>query len=487
MARKLSAKTVKSQLGLHSFAWTPQPGPQFAAYCARWCDILFYGGARGGGKSDYLLGDFIQDVPNFGKNWRGVIFRRTYDELEEIIHRSFEIYPQTGAEFAAVKRTWQWPNGAFLKMRYLERMQDAARYQGHQYTWVAWDELTNWPDPDPFNAIMACVRGGHSKISVKRVRASGNPGGPGHTWVKERFVDPCPMGYEPFFDNRTQMWTMYIPARVSDNLRLLENDPDYVGRLKASGSPELVRCWLEGDWNAVVGAYFAEFQIDKHIVTPCRIPDHWVKFQSYDHGTASPFDCSWWAVSDGENPQFPRGALICYRQWYGAESANKGLKMRNEDIAQGILRRESEQVTFRVADPSIFKCDGGPSIAEQFARVGVRYQPGDNKRIAGWAQVRSRLQGADRPMIYWFSNCVDAIRTIPAAQHDRNNPEDLDTEVEDHHLDSCRYACMARPWIRDAERKEEMKGLQQATFGQILKLHDRENSARYSPRRSAFK
>jgi hypothetical protein len=435
MARAVSTKPAASKLDLSQYAWYPQAGPQLAAFNARWCTELFYGGARGGGKSDFLLGDFLQDVDRYKANWRGVLFRKTYDELEEIIHRSFEIFPQTGAEFAAVKRTWFWKNGAFLKMRYMERMQDAARYQGHQYSFIAFDELTNWNDPAPYDAVKACLRNAQGEIKHKRIRASGNPGGAGHTWVKERFVDPNPLGYEPVFDSVTEMTRMYVPAKVSDNTKLIENDPTYVGRLRASGSPELVRCWLEGDWNVVVGAYFAEFSVVRHVVKPFRIPEHWIKFMSFDWGSASPFSCDWFAVSDGTIPQFPRGALVQYRQWYGAESANKGLKLRNEDIARGILAREKEHLTYRVADPSIFEHKGGISIAEQMAKGGIMFQRGDNKRVAGWSQLRSRLIGQeDKPMIFWFTTCSDVIRTLPSLQHDRHNPEDLDTESEDHCL-----------------------------------------------------
>jgi hypothetical protein len=173
---------------------------------------------------------------------------------------------------------------------------------------------------------------------------------------------------------------------------------------------------------------------------------------------------------------------VQYREWYGAESANKGLKMRNEDIAAGILAREKEQITYRVADPSIFEHKGGISIAEQFAKGGVVFQRGDNKRIAGWAQVRSRLIGQDdRPMIYFFSTCIDAIRTFPAAQHDKHNPEDLDTEGEDHYLDSLRYGCMTRPFIRNApETPRPLKGVKDATFGEIMRLEEKRENSRYN-------
>ena len=63
----------------------PQPGPQEKALRAKFVNQLFFGGARGGGKSFTLLLDFAQDVPTYGKNWRGIIFRRTYPELDEIL------------------------------------------------------------------------------------------------------------------------------------------------------------------------------------------------------------------------------------------------------------------------------------------------------------------------------------------------------------------------------------------------------------------
>ena len=118
------------------FAWRPQEGPQLEAVLATWADELFFGGARGGGKSDFLLGDFLQDVPRYGRNWQGILFRRTYPELQEIILRTNAIFPRTGAKWHEQRREWEWPNGAKLRMRYLERNADASRYQGHQYTWI---------------------------------------------------------------------------------------------------------------------------------------------------------------------------------------------------------------------------------------------------------------------------------------------------------------------------------------------------------------
>ena len=432
--------------------WRPQVGPQLHAIEATWCDIVFYGGARGGGKSDYLLGDFLQDVPTYGQFWRGIIFRKTYDELEELQTRAEELFPPTGAKYAAVKRTWYWPNGAYLKMRYMEREKDYNRYHGHQYTFVAFDELTSWPSPAPFQLLLSCLRQAGGDVPTKRIRASGNPGGVGHTWVKNMFIDPAPLGYKPIYDPETKMERMFIPAKVSDNKILLANDPNYIHRLKGTGTPELVRCWLDGDWNAVVGAYFVSFG-PQHIVPGFKVPDSWPKFRSFDWGYSRPFSVGWWAISNGEAipgypHYFPRGALIRYREWYGASAPNVGLKLQNTDIAKGVVKRSgSEKYAYSVADPSIFSAEGGESIAETFAKHGVIFSRADNERIAGWQQLNTRLVGEDaKPMIYFMDHCVDAIRTLPAVQHDSGNIEDIDTEGEDHCPDEIRYAVMSRPW-----------------------------------------
>ena len=178
-------------------AWKPQPGPQNEAILATWCDELFFGGARGGGKSDFLLGDFLQDVPKYGRHWQGVMFRRTYPELQNIIQRSHSIYPVTGGKWHEQSREWRWPNGAKLRMRYLERIADASRYQGHSYCWLGFDELPQWAGPESYDMLKACLRWAEADVPTKRIRSSGNPGGPGHSWVKKRFIDDNPRGYEP--------------------------------------------------------------------------------------------------------------------------------------------------------------------------------------------------------------------------------------------------------------------------------------------------
>ena len=186
-----------------------------------------------------------------------------------------------------------------------------------------------------------------------------------------------------------------------------------------------------------------------------------------DWGSASPFSVGWWAVVGDDHTLFdrvlPRGSLIRYREWYGASAPNKGLKLTAEQVAEGILIREieGEDVTYGVLDPAAFAQDGGPSIAERLFTGGVNFRRADNKRLArfgalgGWDQVRSRLVGDSngRALIYFFDICRDAIRTLPALQHDLDKPEDVDTDAEDHAPDEIRYACMSRPWVPDMEKE----------------------------------
>jgi hypothetical protein len=450
-------------------AWSPQLGPQTEAISATWCHELFFGGARGGGKSDYLLGDYLQDVNKYGENWQGILFRRTYPELKALIERSQAIYPATGAKWYEADKEWWWPNGAGLRMRYLERYADTMNYQGHQYPWMGFDELTNWPDDQAYLALQACNRWVPCPIPTKRIRCSGNPGGPGHQWVKDRFVDINRLGHTPFQDPETLKWRMFIPSKVQDNKLLLQNDPYYINTLRGVGSAALVKAWLDGDWDIVAGAYFTEFGA-QHIVDPCYIPANWVRFGSFDWGSAKPFSFGWWAVSDGELRQFPKGAIVRYREWYGAAGPNSGLKLHVPDVAKGIVERSlGDKLAYSVADPSIWKEDGGPSIFEQMRLRGVNFRPADNSRIAGWESLRARLVGEDdRPMIYFFSSCKDSIRTLPALQHDENNPEDIDTDGEDHAADDIRYACMSRPYTRPRLPPKVVKTIANLTTSDLV-------------------
>ncbi|MGA7327489.1 MAG: phage terminase large subunit [Rhodomicrobium sp.] len=447
-------------------AWTPNAGPQrYMIECP--LDEIFFGGSRGGGKTDGMLGKFLFKAQRFGGKCVGVFFRKTLVDLREAIERSKQIYPKVGAKFNETEKQWTLPNSARLKFGYLDRDDDTDNYQGHSYTDLFFEEIQHWPSPTAPDKLRATLRSA-SGIPCQ-FHATGNPGGVGAGWVKERYIDPCPSGFKtiwqefknPFNGHIERKSRTFIPSALKDNPYL---GASYVAQLQQSGSPELVRAWLEGDWTAIEGAFFNEFSPRRHVLRPTTLPPWWARYRSADWGSAKPFAVHWWAVCGDEwqhpdGPTVPRGALVCYREWYGASKPNVGLKLTVESVARGIKDLEADDpplaAAMSVIDPAAWNADGGPSIGERLSNCGIVFRRADNRRVGvagamgGWDMVRHRLVGdGELPMIFFFSTCNAIIRTLPALPHDKAKPEDVDTDTEDHAADSVRYACMARPWVK---------------------------------------
>lgn len=223
-------------------AWKPNPGPQTVAITCPIPDLGF-GGARGGGKSQYLLGDFSIGAEQYGPNLTGLLFRRTYDELDDLKKKAGKLLPQLGCIWKEDPKTWYYPQGAELKFRYLERDADAERYQGHEYQWIGGDDAGSFPNPDPIDKLYGCLR---STAGVPcKFRLTFNPGGRGHQWLKQRYILPS-KPYQPF-DGPDGTRRVFIPSYLKDNPYL---DPiEYVKQLRKVGAPWLVKAWIEGDWS----------------------------------------------------------------------------------------------------------------------------------------------------------------------------------------------------------------------------------------------
>ncbi len=459
---------------VQTIIWRPQEGPQTALIQ---CPVfeVFYGGARGGGKTEGSIGDWLEHSSRYGEAAIGIFFRRKLVQLAEVIARTKQLFPKLGGKYNEQQKTWTMANGARLKFAYLEKDSDAEEYQGHSYTRVYVEEVTNFPSSGPIDKLRATLRSG-SGVPVG-MRLTGNPGGAGHNWVKKRYIDPDPRGYKIITESTefeldgvkttVSLSRVFIPSKISDNRLLMTNDPTYLLRLQQSGSAALVKAWLEGDWNIIDGAFFDNWDTDLIVRSMdwlSVIPKHSLRFRSFDWGSAKPFSVGWYAVSDG-TWGLPKGALLKYREWYGSNGQpNKGLKMTADLVARGIkTREEKELVSYGVADPSIFIRNGGPSIMESMLIEGIGWKKGDNRREPGWQQMRQALgnipltptsEERSVPMLYFLECCEDSIRTIPTLQHDETDMEDLDTDAEDHVADEVRYAVMSRPWIKEAPQPQ---------------------------------
>lgn len=450
--------------------WGPQPGPQTALTTCP-CEDVFFGGARGGGKTDGLLGDFLLHQNRYGENVRGIIFRRSYPELEKVEERAVELFRRAGADYQITKRTFTFPNGATCRLRYMDRDKDADNYQGHEYTYQGWDELGNWPDPNPVDKLMATLRSPHGIPCLRR--STGNPGGPGHNWVKMRYIDPAgpykihkhvipnPDGEDVVIQR------VFIPATLDDNPILVKNDPTYWARVveSAGGREWLLKAWRYGIWDIVAGGFFDHvWSPSHHILRPFDIPKAWRIDRSFDWGSSKPFSVGWWAESDGTTAPngitYPRETLFRIYEYYGwdGKRPNVGIMRADVDIARDILSYEAawgirNRVLPGPADTAIFDTDvnrKGMSIAQMMAKEGVHWTPADKKpgsRIIGWEAVNRRLlaakEGRDEPRLYVFDRCRQFIRTVPTLQRDEKKTDDVDTNSEDHVADETRYRVMA--------------------------------------------
>lgn len=425
--------------------WAPQPGPQKILMDCPY-PLIGFGGARGGGKTDAVLGKFGYRASIFGPGYNAVFFRREMPQADDLIERAKEIYLPCGFDWYEQKRLFMSPCGGRIRFRPLENDADSQKYQGQNLTDAAIEEAGNYPDPGPIWKLFGALRS--SKGIPTQMILTFNPGGVGHNWIRERFIKPAPKGLKAL------NWTLptgkvvkyiYIPSRVTDNRLLLLRDPGYVDRLHLVGSPELVRAWLEGDFEIRESAYFAQFG-DKHIYSPIKIPKHWPKYVGFDWGHHSPFCAVWGAVSSGKDDTgaevaYPKGAILIYRELWGK-------KIDNVEIGQRIAELTRDEDPVMVADPSIFNHHGGPSIADQLRDVlmsrGVPgFRPADNDRLSGWAQIRQRLV-ATPPMLYISSDCPYLLETLAALPNDPKNLEDVDTTAEDHAADALRYLCKER-------------------------------------------
>ncbi len=422
---------------------------------------VLYGGAAGGGKSHLMRVAAIlwcASIPGL----QVYLFRRIREDL-------IKNHMEGPKGFRSVLAPWvlngfvrivedeiRFWNGSKIYLCHCKDEKDIYKYLGVEIHVLLIDELTHFNE-----AMYRFLRNRVRMVGVDvpkgwekrfpRILAGSNPGNVGHLFVKRTFVDGTDT-YEirDMEPEEGGMKRQFIPALLEDNPSMGADDPGYDARLRGLGSDALVAAMRYGNWDVVDGAFFDCWDAARHVVSPFTIPDGWTRFRSMDWGSASPFSVGWWAVvgdtvtvsnRTGGKVILPRGCLVRYREWYGASKPNTGLKMENEDIGRGIAAREKgERITYGVLDPACFSSNGGPSIHEQIMRGGPIFREADNARVAkrgaigGWSEMRGRLIGdADRnPMIVCFATCHDSIRTVPALQHDSVNPEDIDTDMEDH-------------------------------------------------------
>lgn len=230
--------------------WKPHAGPQSWLLQCPFPDILV-GGARGGGKTHGMCGHWLKHAEKYGKNAQGIWFRRSLPEIEGAQKTMRELFTAVGAEYDVQPRIWRFPNGAVLKLRYLESDADAYRYVGHEFSVEYFDDVGTWQRPDPIDLLRGCLRSS-AGVPCGTV-ASANPCGPGHEWIKARYLTPARPMTPHVADGITRI---YIPSTLKDNPSLYADQTareQYLAQLRLAGPAHIVAAWIDGDWDVEPG------------------------------------------------------------------------------------------------------------------------------------------------------------------------------------------------------------------------------------------
>ena len=422
-----------------------------------------YGGARGGGKSWFVRWKAVILCFHYA-GIKVLITRRTYPELlNNHIHPLQEML-QGVARYNQTEKMFKFPNGSTIKFGYCNADRDLGQYQGAEYDVWFCDEAGQFQETW-ITQIDACVRGVNG--FPKRTYYTLNPGGPSHGYFKRLFID------KRYEDGEHPEDYAFIQALCTDNLALMESQPEYMRTLEKL-PPKIREAWLYGRWDIFEGQFFEDLRLEPdielcakagitpeqaleqrrftHVIPafdintgPCR---SWNLLRSYDFGYNKPFSVGYWAI-DYE------GTLYRILELYGCTGVpNEGTKWTPDEQFKAMVDLESTHPWLKgrtfidsVADPAIWDASRGESIADTAARYGIYWTPGDHQRITGWMQVHYRLQFDENgyPRMYIFDNCKAFIRTMPLMMYSETKPEDLNTDLEDHCPDEVRYLCMSRP------------------------------------------
>jgi hypothetical protein len=487
--------------------WTAIPDTSQELALAVKANHILYTGARGPGKTDTQLMRFYSRVGmGYGSYWRGVIFDKEYKMLDDLILKSkrwFYLF-QDGGKFlestSALK--WVWPGGEELLFRAFSDKEDYWNYHGQEFPFIGWNELCKYPVADCYNRAMSLNRSSftpekdtpikpiHTRdggIVCDRSRgilcspipletfSTTNSYGPGHAWVKRRFIDPAPYGKivnitREIFNPQTQREESVTKSQVAIFGSYRENiylSPEYIAELEGEEDENLRASWLEGSWDITAGGALSDvWRSNTHVIPQFNIPKGWYVDRSGDWGSSHPFWIGWWAEANGEEVDLGdgriiclnRGSLILIEEWYGTKEVgtNKGLKLSAGDVADGIRDREiALMATGRIAiQPFPGPMDNQirevrevsqDTIEKTFADHGIIWQNSDKSRgsrIIGLQLARGRLQAAQRgegPGLYVMENCRSSIAIIPNLPRDEKNLDDIDTTTEDHPWDGWRY------------------------------------------------
>lgn len=409
--------------------------------------IVFYGGAKGGGKSKGL--QLLMLYRRFAyPNSTGAIFRRTYPELEaNHIRPLFQAFPQLREFYQEAKKLLSLPNGSELQFCHCKNEADISLYQGREFHDLSIDEAGQWTEA-MFRTLLGSNRSSNPNIKPRCI-LTGNPGGLGHGWLKRIFID------QRFNEREKAEDYAFIQARVDDNAALMDNDPEYVRRLESEPNEALRKAYRFGDWNIFAGQFFQEISKEVHFIEPFQVPPHWNRFGAYDYGFNHPAAFGWFASDEDGN-------CYLYRELIRAN-------VRVDLFAKELNEYPDTTNLYPIiaghdcwTQKSVLRDDAlPPTIAEQFATHAIYLKKAVIDRVQGAAQLRDYLawqrRPNNKPRFYIFNTCPITFDCLSRMIHNPDKAEDVlkvdaaegDPMSGDDAYDMVRYGLMSRPAITD--------------------------------------
>lgn len=401
---------------------------------------------RGGGKSWSVRIKAILLCMQYS-GIKCMIIRKTYPELQEnhinpMVTMLKCYHPDRTeriAQYNDAKKNITFPNGSRILFRYCDNDKDAERFQGTEVDILFIDEATHQSE-ERYKKLSACVRGVNN--FPKRIYLTCNPGGEGHQWVKRLFID------RDYYPNENPDDYLFIQSKVTDNIALMESDPEYIKALQSL--PEHLRsAWLDGNWDAFIGQYFSDFKRDIHVRKPFPIPKEWRRYRAFDYGLDR-LACYWIAIDSTRTVYVYKE--LCESDLPISTACEKILEMNGED-----------EIYLTLAPPDMWSRsqETGRSKASLFNENGVEVTKSSNNREAGWLAIKELLKvdanGIAKLVI--FDTCTELIKCLPALQVDPKKPTDCATEPHDitHAPDGLRYFAVFWAYPAEPEKPKEVR------------------------------
>ena len=409
------------------------------------CDEVLFGGAAGGGKSYAQVIDALVYAVKYPGS-KQLILRRTYPELDKsIIRTTLALYPKEIYRYISSSHTGQFTNGSIIDFGYCDSETDIYRYQSAEFDVIRFDELTHFTK-DMYIYLISRLRGVNG--FPKQMKSTTNPGGIGHKWVKERFIDVGQAGVTQSFAGQSRV---FIPSLVSDNSFLMAKDKSYLKRLENLAEKDR-KALLYGQWDIFEGQYFSEWNRYIHVIQPFEIPAHWKRYAAMDYGLDM-LAVYFIAVDDVGN-------AYVYNEIYKSDLIISA-------AASLIKSYITQPLQAFYAPPDLWnrRQDSGSSVATIFAQHGILLTKSVNDRQTGWYAVKEYLhtavdaRGEKSARLKIFSNCLNLIRTLPALVHDAKNVNDVSSVPHEytHGPDALRYFCVMHCNLQKETEKETVE------------------------------